>query len=70
MSQRFIIKVSPDGSTEVRTEGFTGSQCRQASEFLERSLGSRQSEQLTAEFFNATVAKNPAHIQQGDSTCP
>ena len=44
MNQRIVINVATDGSTEVRTEGFSGSSCRQASEFLERALGSKQSE--------------------------
>ena len=66
MSQRIIIKVAADGSTEVRTEGFTGTQCRQASEFIEKALGSRQSEQLTSEFFKSTAANQHTQSQQGE----
>ncbi|TWU06561.1 DUF2997 domain-containing protein [Allorhodopirellula heiligendammensis] len=44
------IVVSPTGQTQVQTKGFTGSQCRQASQFMETALGQRTSEQLTAEF--------------------
>lgn len=44
------IVVSPDGKSTVQTRGFTGSSCRDASKFLEQTLGSRLGEQVTAEF--------------------
>ena len=54
------ITIRPDGSSEIETKGFSGSECRQASEFLERALGQRSSEQLTAEFHQSsrTSAEN------------
>jgi hypothetical protein len=45
------ITVSPDGQTSVETKGFSGVECRQASEFLETALGQRTSERLTGEFY-------------------
>ena len=45
------IIVKPDGQTVVETKGFTGSSCRDASRFIEQALGQRESEQLTAEFY-------------------
>jgi hypothetical protein len=45
------ITVSPAGQTSVETKGFSGSECRQASEFLEKALGQRTGEQLTGEFY-------------------
>jgi len=50
MSKTIEIVVSPTGQTQVQTKGFVGSQCRQASQFIEQALGQRTSEQLTAEF--------------------
>ena len=44
------IIVSPRGETTVRTQGFTGAACQEASKFLEQALGSRLREQLTSEF--------------------
>ena len=44
------IVVTPTGQTQVQTKGFTGSECRAASEFIEQALGQRTSEQLTSEF--------------------
>jgi hypothetical protein len=50
MSKTIEIVVSPNGQTQVQTKGFTGSECRQASQFIEQALGQRTSEQLTSEF--------------------
>lgn len=47
---RIEITVSPTGETMLETKGFTGSSCRNASEFLEKALGRRTSERLTSEF--------------------
>ena len=47
------VIVKPDGSSKVETHGFAGADCRQASEFLEQALGSRQSERLKPEFHQA-----------------
>jgi hypothetical protein len=51
MSKTIEIVISPAGETRVETKGFAGSQCRQAGEFIEKALGKRTSEQLTAEFY-------------------
>lgn len=50
MSKIIEIIVSPTGETKIETKGFTGSECRQASAFIEKALGSRISERQTAEF--------------------
>ena len=40
MTTQFIeIVISPQGETRSQTKGFTGSSCRQASQFLEQALG-------------------------------
>lgn len=44
------ITVSPTGETKVETKGFTGSECRDASKFVEQALGQRTAEQLKGEF--------------------
>jgi hypothetical protein len=50
MNRTIEITVLRDGQTKVETKGFTGAECRQASQFLERALGQTTGEQLTAEF--------------------
>ena len=44
------ITVSPQGQTRVETKGFSGSECREASKFIEQALGRSTGETLTAEF--------------------
>ena len=56
MSNKTIeIVVAPNGQTRVETKGFAGAECRQASEFVEKSLGKRLKEDLTPEFHSPTV---------------
>ena len=63
-SRTIEITVKPDGSTSLETKGFAGNGCRAASEFLERALGSRASEQLTTEFHQSVVATQQATQQR------
>jgi hypothetical protein len=45
------ITISPTGQTSVETKGFSGGECRQASEFIENALRQRTGERLTGEFY-------------------
>ena len=56
------IVVSPTGQTQVETKGFTGSECREASRFVEEALGKCTGEKLTGEFYAETSADQ--HNQQ------
>jgi len=56
MTKIIEVVVSPKGETTVQTIGFTGSDCLQASEFLEQSLGISTSEQKTGEFYATAQA--------------
>ena len=55
------IIVSPKGETSVQTKGFAGSECRQASQFIEQALGQRTGEQLTAEYHQQTAQQQTNH---------
>jgi hypothetical protein len=57
MSKTIEIIVAPNGQSRVETKGFTGAECRQASQFIEQALGRRTGEQLNNEF----------HQQNGES---
>jgi hypothetical protein len=50
------IIISPTGQARLETKGFAGGDCRQASAFLEKALGTRTQEQLTSEFHQTTTA--------------
>lgn len=66
MNQRIVIKVAPDGSIQVLTEGFAGSGCQKASLFMERALGTVESEQLTQDYFKASTDAGTNSLQQGE----
>ena len=63
MSKTIEIVVLPTGQTQVQTKGFVGSECRQASEFIEKALGQRTSEQLTSEF-HQQASQQQSHQQR------
>ena len=49
--KKIEITVSPEGAVSIKTSGFQGGSCKDATRDLERSLGVTGSEQLTPEFF-------------------
>lgn len=65
MSKIIEIIVSPTGQTQVQTKGFMGTECRQASVFIEKSLGSRTGERLTDEFHQQQPQQNV--LREGQS---
>ena len=55
MSEKKIeITVSPEGATSIKTTGFTGSSCKDATRDLEKALGVAGRETLLPEFYNQT----------------
>ena len=63
MSKTIEIVVTPTGQTQVQTRGFVGSECRQASQFIEQALGEQTGEQLTAEF-HQQASQRQSHNQR------
>jgi hypothetical protein len=53
-SKKIEITVSPEGATSIKTTGFTGSSCKDATRDLERALGVAGRESLLPEYFNRT----------------
>ena len=56
MSKVIEIVVDPKGEATVRTRGFAGGECREASRFVEQALGQKTAETLTAEFYQGQQA--------------
>jgi hypothetical protein len=55
MSEKKIeITVTPEGSVSIKTSGFTGSSCKDATRDIERALGVAGRETLLPEFYNQT----------------
>jgi len=65
MSEKTIqITVSPEGAVSVKTNGFTGSSCKDASRFIEQALGTSGRESLLPEFYNQ--ASTGEQLRQGN----
>jgi hypothetical protein len=58
------VTVSPEGATSIKTSGFTGSSCRDATRDLERALGLAGKESLLPEYYGKTDTGE--HLQQGN----
>jgi hypothetical protein len=57
------ITVSPEGTTSIKTSGFTGSSCKAATRELERALGVSGRESLLPEFYGQVGTGQ--QVQQG-----
>jgi hypothetical protein len=57
------ITVSPEGATSIKTAGFTGGSCKDATRDLEKALGVAGRETLTPEFY--AQAQSGERLQQG-----
>ena len=58
------ITVSPEGAVSIKTAGFTGSSCRDATRDIERALGVAGTEHLLPEYFQR--ASTGDQIRQGN----
>lgn len=64
MSEQTIqITVSPQGAVSIKTAGFAGSSCRDATRELERALGVAGRETLLPEFYGQ--AGTSEQLRQG-----
>lgn len=59
--KRIEITVSSEGATSIKTSGFTGSSCRDATRDLERALGVAGTENLLPEYYQ--LAEHASEIQ-------
>ena len=59
MNKTIEVIVAPNGETKVETKGFVGTECRDASRFIEQALGQQTGESLTAEFYQRQQITQP-----------
>ena len=57
------ITVSPEGATSIKTSGFTGGSCKDATRELERALGVAGRESLLPDYFQQQAGRS--QVQQG-----
>ena len=62
-NQRIEITVSPEGAVSIKTSGFTGSSCRDATKAIEKAMGVVGTESLLPEFHTGTQASE--RLRQG-----
>ena len=62
--KKIEITVSPEGSVSIKTSGFAGSSCRDATRDIERALGVSGREHLLPEYFQR--AGTSAELRQGN----
>jgi hypothetical protein len=65
MSKTIQIVFNPDGTTEIKTNGFRGDSCMKAAEFLKKALGSVLKTKKTPEYFQAEAVQT-AKIRGSD----
>lgn len=53
--KKIEITFGPQGEVTLKTEGFAGKQCQEASRFLEQALGSVSEETLTGEYYQVQI---------------
>ncbi len=51
------VIVSPQGEATVTTQGYAGTDCLEASRFLEQALGAIVNDRQTAEFYQTEAAR-------------
>jgi hypothetical protein len=61
--KKIEITVSPLGATTIKTSGFTGRSCKDATRDLERALGVAGNEHLLPEYFMNNEARD--QLRQG-----
>ena len=61
--KRVEIIVDPKGNSKVETKGFSGSECVEASKFIEQALGKETASRTTAEFYQSTTTQNRIETQ-------
>ena len=53
MSERVEVIISKDGTTEIKTSGFTGAKCNITIDALEKELGTIVETKKTSEYYDA-----------------
>jgi hypothetical protein len=50
------VTVSPQGEVSIKTAGYSGTSCQEASRYLEQALGAVTSDRKTPEFYQTAEA--------------
>ena len=61
--KEIIVEISPDGKVSVRTQGFVGRECYEASRLIEEALGQVTEDKKTAEYFAQQSERRVNHVK-------
>jgi len=64
MNRSIEILIAPDGSLTIDAIGFKGSDCDQATKFLEQALGLTAGKQRKPEYHQSRTAKRQQQVGQ------
>ena len=64
MAKKIIIEIATDGKVTIEAQGYKGKSCQDATEFLTKALGGKQTEKLTGDYYKTDV-KTGQQLKQG-----
>ena len=62
MAKQIKIRFNKQAETVVETVGFVGEECTQASDFIEKALGTPTADEKSAEFYHDREAVSYTHL--------
>jgi len=63
--KRIIVEVDADGSIEIEVNGYSGSSCREATEWLEQELGVVTEHKLKPDYYRQAGINQQRRIRNG-----
>jgi hypothetical protein len=63
---KIIIDCLPNGEVKIKTEGFQGQSCKDASKVFEQALGSIEKEVLLSEYYQQERVAVKAEVKNGN----
>ena len=60
--KKIEIIIDANGQSTVETKGFNGSECLEASRFIESALGKQVNQRTTTEFFAAEINRQQTAV--------
>lgn len=64
-SKNIEVIIQPDGKLQIEATGFTGTDCEQATRFLEEALGWKTARKRTPDYYRATTLKGQRQQRLG-----
>ena len=68
MNKQIEVIVDDKGAVRVETRGFAGSDCMEASRFIEKALGTAGRVTTTPEYFHASTTQTQTNAQNGPAS--